>query len=100
MKDIFNGLPRVYQGYIVAMDFVEGCKRDPQFKAMGGEICRIQSVETGLPVENLKTVVNRIAVETDEYEDWETLRMFFSRRGRPVGWDAKKLKAKKELRGK
>ena len=65
IKDIFDGIPRVYQNYIVVMDFVEACRRDPQFKSIADNICRIQSVETKLPAENIRTVINRLALETD-----------------------------------
>jgi hypothetical protein len=65
IRDIFDGIPRVYQNYIVLMDFVEACKRDPQFKSIAENVCRIQSVETGLPVENIRSVLNRLALETD-----------------------------------
>lgn len=34
LKDIFNSIPRVYQEYIVSMDFVQGCLRDPQISAL------------------------------------------------------------------
>ena len=30
LKDIYNGLPRIYQDFIVSADFVQGCLRDPQ----------------------------------------------------------------------
>ena len=55
----------MYQNYIVVIDFVEECRRDPQYKLISEDICRIQSVETGLSAESIKLVVNRIALETD-----------------------------------
>lgn len=67
LKDIFDRVPRVYQNYIAAIDFVEECRRDPQFKLIQEDICRIQSVETRLAAESIKLVVNRIGQETDEF---------------------------------
>jgi hypothetical protein len=44
IKDIFDTIPRVYQDYIVANDFISIALKDPQILAISEEICRIQSV--------------------------------------------------------
>lgn len=60
LKDIFNCIPRIYQDYIVSTDFVQTAMRDPQILALSDELCRIESVETGLPIESLQTTLHRM----------------------------------------
>jgi hypothetical protein len=36
--------------------------------------------------------------ESDEYIDWETAKLFFSRRGRPLDWNIDLINKKKALR--
>jgi hypothetical protein len=60
LKDIFNAIPRIYQDYIVSADFVQSALRDPQILALSDELCRIESVETKLPLESLQTTLHRM----------------------------------------
>jgi len=50
LKDIFDTIPRIYQDFVISKDFVSLALKDPQILALGEELCRIQSVETGLKV--------------------------------------------------
>jgi hypothetical protein len=54
----------------VTSDFIAFALRDPQILAFGDEMCRIQSNETGLPVESIKSVLQRMTKECDEYATW------------------------------
>lgn len=65
LKDIFNTIPRIYQDYIVSADFIQTCIKDPQILALSDELCRIESVETKLPVESLLTTLHRMQKECD-----------------------------------
>jgi hypothetical protein len=58
-------VPRVYQDYLVASDFIAIAMRDPQILAFGDEMCRIQSAETSIPVESIKSVLQRMTKECD-----------------------------------
>ena len=61
-------------------------------------MCRIQSVETNLPIETVRLTLQRMIKEGDEYIDWESAKCFFSRRGRPLDWNEALIKEKKALR--
>jgi len=65
LKDIFDTIPRVYQNYIVSQDFVAIAMKDPQILALGDELCRVQSVETNLPVETILSTLSRMTTECD-----------------------------------
>ena len=41
LKDIFNSLPRIYQDYIISVDFVQAALRDPQILALSDELSRL-----------------------------------------------------------
>jgi SepF-like predicted cell division protein (DUF552 family) len=60
LKDIFDTIPRIYQNYIVINDFVSIAQKDPQILAISDELCRIQSVETKLPVETINSTLLRL----------------------------------------
>jgi hypothetical protein len=99
LKDIFDTIPRIYQNYVVVNDFISIAEKDPQVLAVSDELCRIQSVETKLPVETIKSTLIRLRKESDEYGTWENIKTYFSRRGRPLDWDFDLIQKKKELRG-
>ena len=99
MKDIFDTIPRIYQNYVVVNDFISIAEKDPQVLAVSDELCRIQSVETKLPVETIKSTLMRLRKEGDEYGTWENMKTYLSRRGRPLEWDFDLIQKKKELRG-
>jgi len=65
LKDIYDMVPRMYQNYIVVNDFINLASRDPQVLALSEEICRIQSLETNLPVETIKSTIGRLTKECD-----------------------------------
>ena len=71
---------------------------DPLVLSFQQDLCRIQSIETGLGIETVKLVMDRVSKECEEYTDWESLKSFFSRRGRPIGWDQDLIDVKRELR--
>lgn len=48
LLDMFNTIPRIYQDYICTKDFLELCRMDPQIQSIEEELCRIDSIETGL----------------------------------------------------
>lgn len=50
LKDIFDTIPRVYQNFIVTGDFIQTALIDPLVLSFQEEMCRIQSVETNLPI--------------------------------------------------
>lgn len=100
LLDTFNSVPRVYQDYICTKDFLEVCRTDPQIQALGEELCRIDSLETGLKLENIGMVLKRMYLETDEYACWNELRQYFSRRGRPIDWNLTEINLRKEIRQK
>lgn len=60
IKDIFDTIPRIYQDYIVVNDFINIAMKDPQILAIEDEMCRIQSVETKIPVESIKSTLLRM----------------------------------------
>ena len=60
LKDLFDTIPRVYQDYVVSNDFVMMAMKDPLIMAVGEELCRIQSVETKIAVETIKTTLSRM----------------------------------------
>lgn len=62
------------------------------------EMCRIQSVQTGLPVESIKSTLIRMTRECDQYATWDVLKTYFSRRGRPLDWDLELINKKKQVR--
>jgi hypothetical protein len=60
LKDLYDTIPRIYQNYIVANDFINLALKDPQVLAISDEMCRIQSVETKIPVETIKSTLLRM----------------------------------------
>ena len=44
LKDLFDTIPRVYQDFIVAADFIQTALLDPLVLSFQEELCRIQSV--------------------------------------------------------
>jgi hypothetical protein len=60
LQDTFNSIPRIYQDYICVVDFLEVCRKDPQIISIGDELCRINSVETGLGLENISLTLKRM----------------------------------------
>lgn len=60
LKDIFDTIPRVYQDFIVVGDFIQTALMDPLVLSFQEDMCRIQSVETGLPIETVRLTLQRM----------------------------------------
>lgn len=60
LKDIFDTIPRVYQDFIVIRDFVQTALKDPLVMGFQEDMCRIQSIETGLPIETVRLTLQRM----------------------------------------
>ncbi|KAL4471381.1 hypothetical protein ABPG74_008274 [Tetrahymena malaccensis] len=87
VQDVFDMIPRVSQAldYVSTTDFVIAAKKDPQVRSIETEVVRTKSEETGLPQETLSEVLDRLIAEGGEYIQWHEVKLFFSRRGRPIG---------------
>ncbi|EAR94644.1 hypothetical protein TTHERM_00052590 (macronuclear) [Tetrahymena thermophila SB210] len=87
IQDVFDMIPRVSTtlDYVSTTDFVIAAKKDPQIRSIESEVVRTKSEETGLPQEILSEVLDRIIAEGGEYIQWHEVKLFFSKRGRPIG---------------
>ncbi|KAL4511608.1 hypothetical protein ABPG72_012453 [Tetrahymena utriculariae] len=87
IQDVFDMIPRVSTAldYVSTTDFVIAAKKDPQIRSIESEVVRTKSEETGLPQETLSEVLDRLIAEGGEYIQWHEVKLFFSKRGRPIG---------------
>ena len=81
-------IPRVpnTNDFVVTPDFVIAAKKDPQFRSIQESQSRSKSEETGLPPETISETLDRVLTEGSDYLQWQELKMFFSKRGRPINW--------------